>query len=547
MIQSLHRVQRRFLSLYAITAVLTLLAFAGDAIDATPIDTLLRTTGPWLSGFCLVLVSACLIFCLTPAGALKIGGQHATPELPLPMWLAAVYAVATANSFVIWSAAEPIFHFIDNPLYQAGFPGPERASASALALTFSHWGTLSVAALGGFCIALSRLTNRRWRRAGQPAPTAYRSTPKHPLHVGPPQPVGPRHHVGAQRHDDRRWRVGRFSDLTRAILVSIAALCLIGSVSLLAEHLGQLTEATYGPLSVAISGDDGSAQLDLELSIPTGYLITVVAVSAALICGLLCYPHAGFALLGAIALVLGCIFLAMLMFMHSGVTTDEQSASAFSWVAGKDFYRAIDLALAGDIQIGLIDWQQVWSAHYARAWLLSAPVYALVLVHLSRGRRSRHLLLTLFATNLLVTVAWLWTYSTASLALAASDPQFVTRAMIRPGAVGGQVISRLGEMTAVTQKLDGLLAAIVLIHWFAAFAVLIYGATRFASCFKPPVKFRAFAVTSLLLGLLCMVLAVNPGLNHHALRLAAVITPVVAVVVLIQVVRKISTRTEQTR
>jgi len=512
MIHSLHRVQRRFLSLYATVPVLTLLAFAGDAADATPIDRILRSTGPWLSGSCLVLLLASLVFCLTPAATLKIGGPHATARLSRPMWLAAVYSVLTANSFVIWSVAEPVFHFVDNPLYQTGFPGPEQAAASALALTFSHWGTLSVAALGGFCIVLSRRQNP-YRQAG----------------------------------DQPRSRARRFRYLTFAILGSIAAFCLLGSVSLLAEHLGQLADAISGPVSVAISGDSEPARLDPGATVPTGYLITIVAASAALICGLLRYPDAGFALLGAIALVLGCTFLATVIVLHSGVSAENQSVSAIPVVSLKDFYRAIDLALAADIQIGLVDWQQAWSAHYARAWLLSAPLYALVLVHLSQGRRSRDLLLAVFAGNFLVTVAWLWTYSAESLAVAASDPRFVTQAMVGIGAVGGQLIASLGETTLVTQRLDALLATIVLTHWFAAFAVLIYGATRFASCFKPPVSFRAFAVTSLLLGLLCIVLAVNPDLNHHALRLAAVMAPVVAAIVLIQVVRKISSRTEQTR
>ncbi|MFG6667720.1 BCCT family transporter [Halomonas sp. HNIBRBA4712] len=84
---------------------------------------------------------------LSPAGKAKIGGLDA-PELSTFKWISIILCTLLAGGGVFFAAGEPIYHFVNVPPAFDTDPGVPAAVPGALAQSFTHWGFVGWAILG---------------------------------------------------------------------------------------------------------------------------------------------------------------------------------------------------------------------------------------------------------------------------------------------------------------------------------------------------------------------------------------------------------------
>lgn len=84
---------------------------------------------------------------ISRAGLAKIGGLD-TPEISTFRWLAMVMCTLLAGGGVFFAAGEPIYHYVVTPPAFSHQPATPEAVAPAMAQSFMHWGFLAWAVLG---------------------------------------------------------------------------------------------------------------------------------------------------------------------------------------------------------------------------------------------------------------------------------------------------------------------------------------------------------------------------------------------------------------
>jgi choline/glycine/proline betaine transport protein len=109
------------------------------------------------SGWFYVLVmNVVLVFCFyllaSHHSKLRIGGPDAKPEFSTLSWFAMLFSAGMGIGILFYGVAEPMFHYVANPLAE---PGSVEAARRAMDFTFLHWGLhpWSVYALVGLGLA----------------------------------------------------------------------------------------------------------------------------------------------------------------------------------------------------------------------------------------------------------------------------------------------------------------------------------------------------------------------------------------------------------
>lgn len=88
-----------------------------------------------------------LALCFGRTGDVRLGGM-ARPDVESFKWMSIVLCTLLAGGGVFWAAAEPIAHYLSPPpLF--GSSSPENNAINALSQSFVHWGFLAWAVLGG--------------------------------------------------------------------------------------------------------------------------------------------------------------------------------------------------------------------------------------------------------------------------------------------------------------------------------------------------------------------------------------------------------------
>ncbi|MBJ6136835.1 BCCT family transporter [Marinobacter litoralis] len=95
-----------------------------------------------LATFFIAIGLAC-----TPAAAAKIGNLD-RPEMSTFRWLSIIMCTLLAGGGVFFAAGEPVYHFVVTPPAFDTEPGTIEAVSSAMAQSFMHWGFLAWAVLG---------------------------------------------------------------------------------------------------------------------------------------------------------------------------------------------------------------------------------------------------------------------------------------------------------------------------------------------------------------------------------------------------------------
>ncbi len=95
----------------------------------------------------LVTFVVALVLAATPWARARFG--DVAPEFGRFKWIAMIMCTLLAGGGVFWAAAEPMYHFLNAPPYFGDVdPGSDGAAHVALAQSFVHWGFLAWAILG---------------------------------------------------------------------------------------------------------------------------------------------------------------------------------------------------------------------------------------------------------------------------------------------------------------------------------------------------------------------------------------------------------------
>ncbi len=84
-----------------------------------------------------VVLATCIGIMISPLGKLRIGGPEAAPEFGYLSWFAMLFSAGMGIGLLFYGVAEPMFHYVANPLSE---PGTIDSAREAMKITFLHWG-----------------------------------------------------------------------------------------------------------------------------------------------------------------------------------------------------------------------------------------------------------------------------------------------------------------------------------------------------------------------------------------------------------------------
>lgn len=110
--------------------------FLGNVFQA--MQSYMSTYAGW---FFIATMNIVLVFVLvllaSRFGDIRLGGPDAEPEFSTIGWFSMLFSAGMGIGLLFYSVAEPMFHYVANPLTT---PGTTEAARRAMDITFLHWG-----------------------------------------------------------------------------------------------------------------------------------------------------------------------------------------------------------------------------------------------------------------------------------------------------------------------------------------------------------------------------------------------------------------------
>ncbi|GAB3484765.1 BCCT family transporter [Nocardiopsis coralliicola] len=313
----------------------------------------------WFGAYWQVLLLATVVVAAVLAfsryGRVRMGGRD-TPEFSVFRWVAMVLTTLLAAGGVFWAAAEPIAHYADAPpQYADSIDGPMAGVATALAQSFTHWG-LAAWAIGG---SLATLVMMRGVQQGMPL------RPRTLLY-----PV-----MG------ERIRTHWLGTVTDIACIAATVAGTVGPLGFLGLQVSYMSSTLFG------TPDSYGVQAVIILS------LTVVA-AISLLSGI----SRGIQLLSRINVWVAVVLVAAIVALGSGAFVVDAHLQATA-VYAREF--ATMTLFRGDAE-----WLGYWTVFFFGWFLGYAPMMAIFIARISRGRTVRQIFVG--ATLLPTAVTNLW-------------------------------------------------------------------------------------------------------------------------------------------
>ncbi|MDW0360081.1 BCCT family transporter [Halomonas venusta] len=295
---------------------------------------------------------------VTPAAKAKIGNLDA-PEMSTFKWLSIILCTLLAGGGVFFAAGEPVYHFVVTPPAFDTEAGTAEAVSSALAQSFMHWGFLAWAVLGSL--------------------TAVVLAHAHYVKGQPLQPRTLLYPVFGER-------------LMRGPLGSVLDACCVIA----------LVAGTVGPIGfLATQVSFGLHEL---FGLPDGYLgqlIILAVLGCIYVLSSMSGVHRGIQLLSRFNVLLALAIGAVIIVFGPTLFLVNTYMSSMGAYISKFFTMATMTADTAPAW-----WMQWWTVFFF-AWFIGyAPLMAIFVARISRGRSIREMILAVAVLAPIATTVW---------------------------------------------------------------------------------------------------------------------------------------------
>jgi choline/glycine/proline betaine transport protein len=365
------------------------------------------TVGPTLEWYYVVLVTFLLAVVVWLGMGryqnVRLGGEDECPEFGFPSWIAMLFAAGTGVGLIFWSIAEPVIHFQGNPFSRAA--GTPEAAATALRLSFFHWGLHGWAVFAVVALVLAYFGYRKG------LPLTIRSA-LHPF-------------IGRRIYG---WP-GDVAD----------TLAVFGTVFGVATTLGL-----------------GAAQMNTGLDQLTGFGVSLVhqLVIIAVVTGLATLSVVSGVRRGVRLLSVGNLWLSLALlvfFLAFGPTAYLIRFLVQS--TGTYLQHLVEMSFWTNAT-GDSGWQQGWTVFYWGWWLAWSPFVGMFIARISRGRTIREFVFGVLLVPTLFSFVWISLFGGTALhselygvgGIAAAVDADVTLALYQTiEGMGGQGVSTVAS------------------------------------------------------------------------------------------------------
>ena len=318
----------------------------------------------------------CLVIACSKYGEVKIGGKNSVIDLKTFNWFAIILTTLLAGGGVFFSAAEPMYHFLEVPrAFRQITPGTAEAVAPAMAQSFLHWGFLAWGAQAIGVVILVYACDFK----GMPLKAR---TLLYPV-------LGEKGVLGYP---------GTLMDACSLIAVAAGT---IGPIGFLSLQMSYALQAIWGI-------PDAFASRLLVLIITT--VVFTVAASTGI--------YRGIDFLAKWTLYLAIFMIAFVLFFGPGVFILD------SFMSGMGTYISNFFKIS--MYRGDHEWLGWWTAFYWPWFLSYGPTMAILLVRISKGRTLRQLLLVVCLVGPIITNFWFSILGGAGIFMELSQPGIIS-------------------------------------------------------------------------------------------------------------------------
>lgn len=348
-----------------------------------------RWFGPLWQVLLLATFGVALFLGFSRYGKVRLGGTD-RPEYGRFQWLAMVMCTLLAGGGVFFAAGEPVQHFAETPpLYKGVASGSQEAGNDALAQSFAHWGFLAWAVLG----TLGTIVMMRGRDKGMPLRPR---TLLYPL-------LGER---------IRHSKLGAAVDI----------ICIIAVVA-----------GTVGP--IGFLGLQVSYGLSHVFGIPDGYpvqLSVILVLTAIAVLSVVTGIDRGIQFFSRLNIWLAVALMAAFLALGSVGFVMDSFLGGFGQYA-RDF---VPLALNRTDHA----WLGQWTVFYFGWFLGYAPLMAIFVARISRGRTLRDLVVSSSLVAPVATMVWFTVFGGTGIFFEQQDPGSIS-GPLKSSGINAAVVS----------------------------------------------------------------------------------------------------------
>lgn len=317
-------------------------------------------------------------------GLVRLGGADARPELSTFSWVVVIMCALLAGGGAFWAAAEPLMHFASPPPYFAVEARTHAAGLAALAQSYLHWGFLAWATLGSL---LSVVLMH--------------------LHYDKGLPLAPRTLLYPLL--GQRALKGPIATLADAASIIAVAAGTIGPIGFLGLQIAYVLHSVW--------------QVPDTLVVQTAVILAVTAIfTIACVAGL-----EGLRFVGKIHVWLMLGLAAFLFLFGPTLFLSESFSQALGMHIGNFFQTAF---YRDDAQ-----WLNWWTLFYWGWFIGYAPMMAIFVAKVSRGRHIRSLVTLLSLGAPLITMLWFTLVGGTGIGLELASPGSVMGSSTQPEAL----------------------------------------------------------------------------------------------------------------
>ncbi|OEY66992.1 BCCT family transporter [Marinobacter sp. X15-166B] len=294
----------------------------------------------------------------TPAARAKIGNLD-QPEMSTFKWLAIIMCTLLAGGGVFFAAGEPIYHFVVTPPSFSSEAGTAEAIPGAMAQSFMHWGFLAWAVLGTLAAVVFAHSHYVQGKPLQPRTLLY--------------PVFGERVMG-----------GWFGSVVDACCVIAVVAGTVGPIGFLA------TQVSFGFNQLFGFSDGIGTQMVILVILACVYVTSAVT-------GI----HRGIQLLSQLNVLLALAVAAVIFIFGPTIFLINTYFQGF----GQYLSSFVEMATmtAGTAP----DWWMQWWTVFFFAWFMGyAPLMAIFVARISRGRSIREMILAVAVMAPIATTIW---------------------------------------------------------------------------------------------------------------------------------------------